>query len=903
MRAVLLRLLICTAPVLLFALPSFTTLSASAATLRVAASSTVTETGLIDALAEGFKAANPDVEVLIENAGAMAVLDRARAGHADIVITHHPESEALFIGEGYGTMSTLLMYNEFALFGPRSDPLQLQKETDIRTILRRLAQEQPSFMVPGQRSGTYRKLSELWAMAGVEPDWPGYQVLDSGSATALRTAAAFDAYAFADLGTYLVYRSELTGKIVPLVRDHVALRNYYSATVVNRARVASANQELAQRFLAYLVSYEGQARIRQFGEQRYGAPIFVPAAHTDEGLRARRAAEDLSEQSAWLRRVTILAVVLAVAGTIAISLFMRVRRLERATRRSEQRFALAIAGANDGIWDWDVVRDQIYFSPRLQEILSYHPSDDIVDEPRVIFGERLHPDERLSVMAQIEDYLSGRDGELFETECRWRTEGEEYRWVLIRGRAMRNESGRAVRMSGSIGDITERKKQEQALVHQALHDSLTGLPNRILLQDRIDQAIRSASRGGKCLALLVLDIDHFKEINESLGHQVGDEVLKEIAARLARTLRTSDTVARLGGDEFGLLLPEVAGEVYANHVAKKVSIALHRTLDLEQHALHIGASLGIAVYPQHGEDAQTLIRHADMAMYAAKRNGTGCAVYEPSLDTGSARRLSLANDLHEALERDALSLAFQPIVDLRSQTTVAVETLLRWQHPKQGPIPPDEIVPIAERTGLIKPLTMWILHAALQQQAEWERQGLSLRVSVNLSVWSLQDPKLIDEVREALQQWSVPAAKLELEITEGAMMADPRRSLEILTQLREMGVGLAVDDYGTGFSSLAYLKRLPVDTIKVDKSFVMAMDKDDDDAAIVRSTIELAHILGLRVVAEGVESKAISDKLVALGCDTAQGYYYCRPAPAEACARWLKESPWGGAAFRKASMH
>lgn len=597
-----------------------------------------------------------------------------------------------------------------------------------------------------------------------------------------------------------------------------------------------------------------------------------------------------------------LALGLVVAGLAATWLFLRTRQLARTVRRSQQGFALAAAGANDGIWDWDIADDRMYLSPRLQEILNYRAPHDHVARPQSVIGEHLYPDERLRVLAQVEDYVVGLGGEVLEVECRWRVAPEEYRWVRLRGTALRDRGGRATRMAGSVTDIHQHKVHEQALTYQALHDTVTGLPNRTLLQDRIEQAVRAAARSGRPFALITLDLDGFEEINDTLGHRVGDEVLKEVGARLVRALRTSDTVARLGGDEFAVVLPAVAGEVYADHVARKITLALNRAFDLEQRVLHLGVAMGIALYPQHGEDADSLFRHANTALYSAKRGGSGCAIYDPAQDRDNVRRLALANDLHDALERDSLSVHFQPIVDLRAGCAIGVETLLRWQHPTQGPIRPDEIIPIAERSGLIKPLTLWVLDAALQQQAEWQRQGASLRVSVNLSVWSLQEPKLIQDIEEALAHWSTPASNLELEITESAMMSDPRRSLEILTQLSEMGVRLAVDDYGTGFSSLAYLKRLPVDSIKIDKSFIMTMDRDEEDAAIVRSTVELAHMLGLSVVAEGVESQPISDRLAALGCDMAQGYHYCRPASADTLDHWLRESPLGGPVFSRTSM-
>jgi diguanylate cyclase (GGDEF)-like protein/PAS domain S-box-containing protein len=871
--------------------------------LRVATASTAGETGIIGALAREFEARNPGVKLELEFSGAIAVLDRARAGGADLIITHHPESEAVFVDEGYGLLNTVIMYNEFALFGPARDPLRLHEETDIREILRRLAENQVAFLVPGRRSGTYKKLSELWIMAAIEPSWPGYEITGESSAGTLRSAALFGAYSFADLGTYLANRTELSGKLVPLVRDHVALRNYYSAIVVSAQKVAGVNQALAERFLAYLVSDVGQENIRRFGEERLGAQIFTPAAYLDEGLRARRIAAELAAQSQNLRRVVALAMVLALAGIVAMLLFVRVRRLESKARRSEERYALAIAGANDGIWDWDLVADRMYLSERLREILGMRSDERFVEAPRTVFAAGIHPEDRERVMSLLEQHLAQAGDAPFEAECRWGADTQSFRWVLIRGKLRRSAAGKPTRMSGSLTDVSPRKAQEEALLFQALHDTLTELPNRKLLLDRTDQALRLAKRAKHSLALIVLGVDRFKEINDTLGYGVGDQILKEVAARLARSLRASDTVARLGGDEFAVLLPDVAGEMYASHVAKKISVALCRPLDLEQHALHIAATVGFAIYPQHGESAEDLVRHADVAMHTAKRAGNACAIYDPEQDKGGARRLSLANDLHEALDRDGLSVHFQPKIDLGGGTAIGVEALLRWDHPRQGRIPPDEIIPIAEQTGLIKPLTLWILDASLQQQVEWLRRGIMLKVAVNISMWSLQDPRFSREVADALERWKVPGSHLELEITESAMMSDPARSLDILTQLAGMGIGLSVDDYGTGFSSLAYLKRLPVNTIKIDKSFVMNMDLDDGNAVIVRSTIELAHNLGLTVVAEGVENRIISERLAEFGCDTAQGYYYCRPTDAESCTRWLAESPWGVAASKKVSVH
>lgn len=432
--------------------------------------------------------------------------------------------------------------------------------------------------------------------------------------------------------------------------------------------------------------------------------------------------------------------------------------------------------------------------------------------------------------------------------------------------------------------------RQVALEYQALHDALTGLPNRTLLQDRLQQVVLAAGRDNRPLALIMMDLDRFKEINDTLGHHVGDRVLQQVGERLAAVLRESDTVARLGGDEFALLLPN-AHEQHALNLARKIVTMLERSFSVDHHQLSVGASLGIAIFPQHGDSAQALIQRADVAMYVAKRKNCGYALYDVGQDQHSEGRLALVNDLRGALLNDGLELHYQPKQNIRSGMLTGFEALLRWRHPQRGSVTPDEVIPIAEQTGLIKPLTYWVLNTALAQCAAWQRAGLELTVAVNLSVWNLHDRDFDQVVAGLLAQWEVPARYLELEITESAMVADP--DMEMLNRLHAIGVKLAVDDYGTGFSSLAYLKNMPLTDIKIDKSFVTDMTVDDNDAVIVRSTIDLAHNLGRKVVAEGVETKEIWDLLEILRCDTAQGFYISPPIPAGELERWLQESPWG----------
>jgi diguanylate cyclase (GGDEF)-like protein/PAS domain S-box-containing protein len=450
--------------------------------------------------------------------------------------------------------------------------------------------------------------------------------------------------------------------------------------------------------------------------------------------------------------------------------------------------------------------------------------------------------------------------------------------VNIRGRQL---------LYSIIHDITERKRAEEALEHQALHDGLTGLPNRLLLQDRLTQAIRMADRDGRPFALCVIDLDRFKDVNDTLGHLAGDELLQEVAFRLRHALRASDTVARLGGDEFAVLLPD-ADMAAATLAAEKVVDALGASLVLEGHEVAVGASVGIALYPENGGDADTLLRRADVAMYAAKQTRGGYVLYTPDQDQSSSQRLSLVGALRRAIADDELTLYYQPKVDCRSGEVAGVEALVRWLHPQHGMIPPDRFIPLAEQTGLIRPLTRWVLNTAVSQTRSWHDEGLMLSVAVNLSAHDLQDAALANVVAELLERSNVGPEWLKLELTESALMADPTQALQVLTDLCALGVRIAIDDFGTGYSSLGYLKHLPAHEIKIDRSFVADMAAQQRDHAIVRSTIELGHNLGLAAVAEGVEDQETLELLSGLGCDLAQGFYLSRPLPAASVAEWCK---------------
>jgi diguanylate cyclase (GGDEF)-like protein len=411
-------------------------------------------------------------------------------------------------------------------------------------------------------------------------------------------------------------------------------------------------------------------------------------------------------------------------------------------------------------------------------------------------------------------------------------------------RAHERSSREIYQLVTSFNVMRKQIHQRQiALEHQAMHDSLTGLPNRLLLHDRLAQAIHIMKRSGEPMALLLLDLDRFKEINDALGHQVGDHLLQQVAHRLQEQLRESDTVARLGGDEFAIVAPSTGIE-QAKRFADKIVRSIKDVFEIGNQNLYVGVSVGVALYPDHGEDATTLIRHADIAMYVAKRNSLGHSVYEASQDRNSVDKLALVGDLHEELRGGTrLQLYYQPQIDMFTRNVVAIEALLRWTHPHLGPISPEHIINMAEHTGLIAALTQWVIDTALREYGDLRDSGNQLGIAINLSAWNLQDPTLPQTVGRALEKHGVPAPALTLEITESAMMNDPVCARSILLELSELGVNLSIDDFGTGFSSLGYLKMLPVNDLKIDKSFVIDMLEDDNDAIIVRSTIELAHNL------------------------------------------------------------
>ena len=459
-----------------------------------------------------------------------------------------------------------------------------------------------------------------------------------------------------------------------------------------------------------------------------------------------------------------------------------------------------------------------------------------------------------------------------------------------------------IRQNDEIGDLAvafdqmrERiSDRESRILDLAYRDSLTGLPNRVLFSDRLQQAIALSSRVRKPLTVVMLDLDRFKYVNDSLGHSGGDLLLVEVGRRLQDVIRRqSDTIARMGGDEFAVLLP-TEGTRDVMGVVRKLQQCLETPMTIEGHLVDARASFGIATFPEHGEDLVTLLRHADSAMYLAKRNSAGYAIYDPRYDQDSRERLSLMSELRQAVERDELVLYYQPKIDLVTAGALHVECLVRWIHATRGFVAPDQFIPFAEQTGYISVITEWVIRHALAQLRRWRDIDLAVNVSINISARDLVNPHFATSLAAMLEEHRCAADWIVLEMTETSILDDPGHAQANIDRLHAQGCRISIDDFGTGYSSLAYLKRLRVDELKIDKSFVMDMAADPGDAVIIRSTIELGHNMGLKVVAEGVETEAALRQLQEMGCDLAQGYLMSRPLPADELTRWMLESPWVG---------
>jgi diguanylate cyclase (GGDEF)-like protein/PAS domain S-box-containing protein len=592
-------------------------------------------------------------------------------------------------------------------------------------------------------------------------------------------------------------------------------------------------------------------------------------------------------------RVSGVATVFAVVLLLQWQFSSRLSDTLAQTQAAEERYALAMQGANDGLWDWDLQSGRVYFSPRWKAMVGLSETANHA-EPEMWF-ERLHPEDKARVKEQIQAHLEGRTPFL-ESEYRLCHEDGAYRWMLSRGLAVRNLDGVPTRMAGSQTDISERKAIEQQLLHAAYHDALTHLPNRAFFIDRLSRSMARAGRDpSNHFAVLFLDLDRFKVLNDSRGHQAGDQLLVAVAARLQECVRPYDTVARLGGDEFTLLLTDLAHPRDALIVAERTLVALSDPFQLEGGEVYATASIGIVLSSADYAEPSAYLRDADIALYRAKTLGRArYAIFDQAMHREVLAMAQMEDDLRRAIEREELGVVYQPIVALTSGRITGFEALVRWHHPEQGMISPVEFIPLAEETGLIHPLSWWVLREACCQLGRWQQEvDVPLTINVNWSRRLFNREGLVEQVGTILEETETDPWCLRLEITESVLSDEAADSAQLMAKLRALDIQLQIDDFGTEYSSLSTLHTWPINALKIDRSFINRLGDDDDTGQIVQAIITLAHHLGMDVIAEGVETAQQLAELRALGCDYGQGYYFSRPLDSRKASALLEtERQW-----------
>lgn len=567
------------------------------------------------------------------------------------------------------------------------------------------------------------------------------------------------------------------------------------------------------------------------------------------------------------------------------------KRIEQALRESEERYALAVQGSNDGLFDWDLRKNKVYYSARWKTMIGM-PEEGVGQKPEE-WLDRIHPEDLEKTKLALTAHLQG-DTSYFENEHRIKFEDGSYRWMQTRGIAVWDADGIPIRMVGSLTDINDRKMAEEKLLHDAFHDTLTNLPNRTLFMDRLYHAVERAKRRENYqYAVLFLDIDRFKDINDSLGHIAGDNLLIEVSKILVDGLRATDTVARLGGDEFVILLEDIDDISDATFIANRVQEKLSEPIVISGHTTYISVSIGIVLSVTGYARPEDVLRDADIAMYRAKARGKArFEIFDSAMRDRIMERLELERNLRQALENNELRVYYQPIIDLANERITGLEALVRWEHPTRGLLYPTEFIPVAEETGLIVPLGMYVLREACRQMQQWHQEYPSdtpITISVNMSGKQLEEPNLIKEICQIVNETKFNPRFLKLEITESLIMRNISTTTEVFKKLHELDVQIQIDDFGVGYSSLSYLSHFPLDTLKIDQSFIRALDRDKNHAKIVQAIVILAQGLGLGVIAEGVETKEELDQIVTLGCEQAQGYYFAQPKDSENLRVLLEE--------------
>ena len=578
----------------------------------------------------------------------------------------------------------------------------------------------------------------------------------------------------------------------------------------------------------------------------------------------------------------------SVADQIALAIERK--QAEDALRRSQERFELVTRATSDAIWDWNLETNEIWWNEGFQKLFGYS-GDDIGSEIGS-WKRRIHPEDLDRVMTDLSRHIdSGKNN--WSDEYRFKRQDGTYAFVIDRGYVVHDPEGRPVRMLGSMMDVSERKQLEEQLTHQALHDPLTKIANRVLFRDRVDHALSKQRRDNTTLAVLFLDLDNFKSVNDSIGHAAGDKLLIAVAMRLQDCLRSSDTAARLGGDEFAVLVESVRNSEEAIMIAERIKSVFKQPFIIDGKEVFMATSIGIAQSGHEAPTADDLLRNADLAMYRAKNDGKGnYVVFEPRMHEALMERLELEDDLRSAIENQEFTIHYQPIVDLGSAEMLGMEALVRWNHPRYGMLAPMKFIPLAEETSLIVPLGEWILGEACRQTKKWSEsygETLDISVTVNISIRQFQQKELIDIVRRALEASGLRPGSLILEITESFMMQETESTIAKLHQLKKLGIRLAIDDFGTGYSSLSYLQRFPIDILKIDKSFVDKIGNGEEGRAVARAIIMMGDSLHLKTIAEGIERPEQIQALQNLGCEAGQGFHFAHPLTPKAMEQFLMQ--------------
>ena len=571
--------------------------------------------------------------------------------------------------------------------------------------------------------------------------------------------------------------------------------------------------------------------------------------------------------------------------------FIELQQNREELRISQERYLLIIEGSYDGIWDWDCNKKTIFFSNRGQEMLGFNPKERLFTYEEIV--NKIYPEDQPRMKEALKRHLEEKTL-YFELEQRMEIQEGKYQWFNIRGKAILNKKGRPQRLAGSITNIHEHKEADALIEKMAYYDILTGLPNRTFFSIQLKKELEAREEKGDILSLFFIDVDNFKSINDILGHRFGDVVLQQIG-QVLQTFTKKDHCFRLGGDEFVLILPHFQSEDEIHQLAKDILDVFIEPLCLKQRDLFMSVSIGIAVSPYDGTNAETLLKNADIAMYHAKQTGKNTYKrYDEQLHQQIMENIKMENDLRKAIEQEEFELYYQPQMDVQLGKGCSVEALIRWNHPTQGLVSPGEFIGLAEETGLIIPIGRWVFQQACKQMKQWKQKSLGIQyIAINLSPIQFQDPQLITMIEETLQHYQIQPSDIELEITETIAMKNINYTMKVLQKLEGMGFHISLDDFGTGYSSMNYLSKLPITTVKIDRSFMIANIKEDErQQSIVRAVITLAHANDLLVVAEGVETKEQLDFLQKESCDKVQGYFYSPPLPLQKIENFIKKYPF-----------